>query len=94
MSMPLITPVHFGTDQGPACDCGGTIYGYRVQPHPAGPRVDAQCYGCHAVDYFYPRNEPQSAAECSQQHRDAKAFAFGAYAHIAAPPPRPQSSED
>jgi len=68
----LIQPVHFGSDCGPACMCGGTIYGYRVEPHSAGPRVDAQCYTCHAVDFFYPTIAPETAAECSALHRAAK----------------------
>ena len=43
----------FGTDNGPACTCGGTVYGYRIQgTFPNADTVESCCIACGARDYF------------------------------------------
>ena len=58
----------YHSDNGPRCMCGGTIYRYDVQ----GSKVETFCYTCHATDYFFPTEQPESASQASAAHRLAK----------------------
>lgn len=62
----------FGTDMGPECDCGGTIYSYHVvQTTTHGPRpymMQAFCYGCHKVTTHAIASMPANAPEARVAH--------------------------
>ncbi len=64
----------FGTDNAAPCwSCQGTIASYTVDDTVS--IVDVYCYGCHWRDLFTrPTNTmPDTAAECSAMHREARA---------------------
>lgn len=59
----------FGTNNGPPCTCGGTIYTYQVQKG----SITTQCNGCHRYDYVRVRHtQPVTAVECSALHRSSQ----------------------
>ena len=52
----------YGTDSGPACSCGSTVYGYTVYMK----AVAARCIGCNKTVEFKTR----------VTHKDAKGIRF------------------
>lgn len=64
--MTITIRTDFGTDHGPPCTCGGTVYTYEVNRN----NIKFQCNGCHTYGYLRVQDKPPTTAEeCSALHR-------------------------
>lgn len=54
----------FGTDSGPPCRCGSSIYRYEV----AGDEVVATCAGCHLRSEFQTRSALTNVKDVRSAH--------------------------
>ena len=64
--MAVHASIAFGTDRGPACDCGSTLYGYGTADT---GRLLVQCMGCHKLGFLRARRIPLDAVhEISEMH--------------------------
>lgn len=66
-----------GTDHGPSCGCGGTVYRYDIRQavdDDGDVQVMVWCAGCHRTDYFVPRHgvDLADAAQVSADHRHSR----------------------
>jgi hypothetical protein len=60
----------FHSDIGAVCSCEGTIYRYSLRKVASvGVQVDTYCFGCHKPGDFQVSYVPESAAQCSSEHR-------------------------
>jgi len=51
-----VTRADYGTDNGPACRCGTTVYAYQVDRddnYPGRIDVECRCMGCNKVTRFH-----------------------------------------
>ena len=63
----------FYSDIGAVCSCEGTIYRYSLRKVASvGAQVDTHCFGCHKPGGFQVSYVPESAAQCSSEHRAAQ----------------------
>lgn len=50
----FVSPERYATDNGPRCECQGTIWIYMVQMEPKERfSVTGQCCACHRAAWFY-----------------------------------------
>jgi hypothetical protein len=64
--IPLDESLVYGTDKGPRCRCGSTVFGYGVT---AAGRVVVQCIDCHSLHYIDCASAPNTAKEFLRLHR-------------------------